>query len=122
MFFKTKERADKQSSSKENFRLPRYSCVAHVCINGFDGEAILRNINNSGFCMESRTYAAIAVEEHYTLRIIPEAVSNTKPFDLEVEVRWVRSTEISCSAGFLIRKYPADRSFEKYLNFIKNRN
>jgi hypothetical protein len=123
MFFMTKEKSGRRASLKEEKpREPRYSCVAHVCINGFDGEAVLRNINSGGFRMESRTYAAISVGERYSLRIIPEASANVKPVELEVEARWVKSTETSFNTGFLIVKYPADKSFEKYIDHMKNRN
>jgi hypothetical protein len=122
MFFKTKEKSGNQASLKEQPREPRYSCIAHVSINGFDGKAALRNINTGGFRMESKTYAAITVSEHYTLRIMPEASSNIKPFELEVEARWVRSTETNFNTGFLVVKRPTDRSFEKYIDYIKSRN
>jgi hypothetical protein len=121
MFFMTKEKSGKQDSLKKKSREPRYSCIAHVCINGFEGEALLRNMNSSGFCMESKTYAAIIVKEHYILQIMPEVSSNIDPFELEVEARWIRSTEASFSSGFFIVKHPVGRSFEKYLDFIKKR-
>jgi hypothetical protein len=118
MIFKNKQKA-KQPSSDESPRAPRYSCVAKVSINGFEGEAVLRNINHGGFRMESRTYAAIMVGEHYTMWIKPEVSANLPSFNLEVEVRWVRSTETSFNSGFLVIKPPADRSFEKYIEHNK---
>jgi hypothetical protein len=103
-------------------RKPRYGCVARVGINGFEGEAVLKNISAGGFRMESRTYAAIAVGEHYTMQIKPEAASGLKLFELEVEVRWIQSAETKFSAGFLVVKAPADRSFEKYVDHIRALN
>jgi hypothetical protein len=102
-------------------RAPRYSCVVRVGINGFEGEALLKNISNGGFLMESRTYAAITVGEHYTMQIKPEAESGVQLFELEVEVRWIQSTETKFSAGFLIIKPPSDRSLEKYLDYVKTK-
>jgi hypothetical protein len=117
MFFKKKQKI-KQSSSEETPRAPRYDCVARVSINGFEGEAVLRNINRGGFRMESRTYAAITVGERYTMQIKPEASANLPPFELNVEVRWIQSSETSFNSGFLIIKPSADQSFEKYIDHI----
>jgi hypothetical protein len=122
MFFTSKQKTENQLPVNESPRAQRYVCVAHVGINGFEGEAVLRNINNDGFRMESKTYAAITVGEHYAMRIKPEATSNLNAFELTVEVRWVKSTETSFNSGFLIVKPPADKSLEKYIEYIKSRN
>jgi hypothetical protein len=108
--------------SEENPRPPRYVSLARVRINGFEGEAVLRNISTGGFRMESKTYAAITVGEHYTMQIKPEAASNLPPFDLEVEVRWRQSTETSFNSGFLIIKPPANRVVEQYLDYISRKS
>jgi hypothetical protein len=100
-------------------RLPRYGCVVRVGINGFEGEAVLRNISSGGFLMESRTYAAITVGGHYTIRIKPEAASGVKSFELEVEVRWIKCTETKFSTGFLIISPPANGYFAKYLDYAR---
>jgi hypothetical protein len=41
--------------------------------------------------------------------------------ELEVEVRWIRSTETRFSAGLLVVKQPADRSLERYTGHIAGR-
>jgi hypothetical protein len=117
---KTKEQAG-WSSPKENPRPPRYTSVARLSINEFEGEAVLRNISTGGFRMESRTYAAITVGEQYAIQIKPEAASRLRPFELAVEVRWIKSAETSFSAGFQIIKSPADRSYEKYIDYISHK-
>jgi hypothetical protein len=123
MFFTKKQTAAAVSQgSTENRREPRYSAWAQIQINGFEGMALLRNINQGGFRMESKTYAAISVGEHYTMRIAPETSAAVPPFTSEVEVRWVRSTEKNFNAGFLIITPPADRSLEKYINYVKAKN
>ncbi|MDR3167401.1 MAG: PilZ domain-containing protein [Treponema sp.] len=122
MLFKKKQKSADQENSSENRREPRYSTWAQVRINGFEGQALLRNINRGGFRMESRTYAAITVGEHYIMRITPEMSAVVHPFDIEVEVRWVQSTEKSFNSGFLILKPPADRSLEKYITYVKTQN
>jgi hypothetical protein len=118
----TKSKKKNEEVQERALRAERYDCVVKVGINGFEGEAILRNISSGGFLMESRTYAAITVGGHYTLQIKPYANSGLKLFELEVEVRWIKSTETKFSAGFLVIIYPADRSFDKYLDYVKNQN
>ncbi|MDR2629342.1 MAG: PilZ domain-containing protein [Spirochaetaceae bacterium] len=122
MLFIKKNQAEDQNLGNLALRAPRYNSVAHIMINGFDGKALLRNISQSGFRMESRTYAALTPGEYYTMRLLPEESSHIKPFEVTVEVRWIQSTETKFSAGFLISKLPADRSFEKYINYIKERS
>ncbi|MDR1317622.1 MAG: hypothetical protein LBK13_12195 [Spirochaetales bacterium] len=121
MLFKRKEKTG-QSPVQETSRPPRYTTFARIGINGFEGVAALRNVSTGGFCMESKTYAAIAVGEHYTMQLKPEAGANLQDFELGVEVRWVRSTETSFSSGFLIVKPPAGQSLEKYIGYIKSKN
>jgi hypothetical protein len=60
------------------------------------------------------------VDESYTFVILPEESSGLDSFELEVEVRWRRSTEHSFNAGFRVIKTPSGRAFEKYLEYIKN--
>ncbi|MDR1900440.1 MAG: hypothetical protein LBQ55_10560 [Treponema sp.] len=122
LLFKKKRTGKTLSASKENPRLPRYTCVARLTINGFEGEAVLRNIGAGGFCMESRTYAAITVGDRYVMTIQPEKAAGLKAFELEVEVRWVQSAETKFNSGFLISKPPAGGALEKYIEYIKSRN
>jgi hypothetical protein len=110
------------SAPQQTLRPPRYTSIARVRINGFEGEAVLRNISIGGFRMESKTYAAITVGECYTMRIQPESQANIKAFELEVEVRWVQSTETNFNSGFQLVKAPPDRSFEKYIAYISERS
>ncbi|MDR1933867.1 MAG: hypothetical protein LBQ57_13715 [Spirochaetales bacterium] len=121
LFFKSAEKPV-QTVAPAPPRAPRYTSVARVRINGFEGEAILRNISSSGFRMESRTYASITVGEKYSMEIQPEANAGVKAFGLDVEVRWVQSTETNFSSGFFIIRPPIDKSLEKYINYIKTRN
>jgi hypothetical protein len=118
MMFNSKQKTT-PVPAEEKSRPPRYASVARIRINGFEGEAVLRNISSGGFRMESKTYAAIAVGEHYAIQIRPE-VSKLSPFELEVEVRWIQSTETCFNSGFLVVKPPADRSFSIYIDYIKN--
>ncbi|MDR3193049.1 MAG: hypothetical protein LBT87_08295, partial [Treponema sp.] len=59
LFVKSKKRVEKAQGQSP--RPTRYNCIVRVGINGFEGEALLKNISSGGFLMESRTYAAITV-------------------------------------------------------------
>jgi hypothetical protein len=120
LFMKSKEKIEK--APKQNYRPPRYSCIVRVGINGFEGEARLKNISSGGFLMESRTYVAITAGDRYTMQIRPEADSGLKLFELAVEVRWIQSSEVKFSVGFLVIQPPSNRSFEKYFDHVKNKN
>jgi hypothetical protein len=118
MWFKAKKKAAKDLAVALP-RAPRYNSVARVRINGFEGEAVLRNVSIGGFRMESRTYAAIQAGERYTMRIQPESSVNVSVFELVVEVRWVQSSEKSFSCGFLIVSVPVNTYYEKYIDSVK---
>jgi hypothetical protein len=122
LFSKKQQNTPGQSAPPENRRAPRYASWAHVKINGFEGEALLRNINMGGFRLESKTFVAITIGDHYVMNIAPEVSTALKPFDLEVEVRWVRSTEAAFNAGFAVTKLPPDRGLEKYVECLKTHN
>ncbi|MDR1249860.1 MAG: PilZ domain-containing protein [Treponema sp.] len=119
-FFKRQKEVSKNDNALKPSREPRHTCIASIRINGFEGEALITNISSSGYCMESRTYAALAPGERHVMRLEPEALSNLRAFDMEVEVRWVKSSETRFSAGFQIIKRPTDRSFEKYIDYVRD--
>jgi hypothetical protein len=101
-------------------RPPRYSCAAYVSINGFEGQALLRNISIGGFCLESRTYAALKQGEEHSMTITSDSTSGLAPFEIKVEVRWVRSTETSFNAGFaMVKSSVGNRAMEKYIDYLK---
>jgi hypothetical protein len=121
MIIMTKKKNGQDSPAELSARAPRYSSVARVRINGFEGEAVLRNVSIGGFRMESRTYAAIKTGEHYTMQMQPEASANVPAFKLDVEVRWIQSSETSFAVGFLITSAPGNL-YEKYIDSIKRKN
>jgi hypothetical protein len=117
-FMKTKKTAAKQETSQV-IRQPRYDCMAHVKVNGFEGRAALRNISASGFCMESKTYAAMQPGEQYTMLVtLPEETGIT-PFEVKVEVRWVKSDVSSFNVGLLVVNPAAERYLAKYIDYLK---
>jgi hypothetical protein len=117
-FKKKKEEEDKDEAVQ---RSPRYNSVAGVYINGFDGQALLKNISVGGFCMQSKTFAALVPGEEYGMKISPEKPSGLDAFDVEVEVRWVRSEVSRFEAGLLIAGSPSVREMEKYINYLASR-
>jgi len=103
-------------------RLPRYDCIAEVKINGFEGQAVLRNVSISGFRMESKTFAAIRPGERYDMQIAPPKESGVISFEVKVEVRWVKSDVTSFNVGFLIVNPAAERFLAKYIDYLKQQS
>jgi hypothetical protein len=101
-------------------RTQRYSSIAGISVNGFEGKALLKDISNTGFCLESATCVNMSPREQYTVKIIPEPDTGVKPFDVVVEVRWVRSTEDKFETGMNIIKPPLGQAFDLYLKALKN--
>jgi hypothetical protein len=109
-----------ESSAPAKTRPSRYNCTAMVSINGFEGQAALRNISMEGFRITSRTYAVLKQRDEYTMIISPIGMPGMDSFQIRVEVRWIRSTETTFSAGLAIVKSPdGNRAWENYVNYIK---
>jgi len=113
---------EKQSATAvtQTTRAPRYDSLAGVSINGFHGQALLRNVSSGGFCMHSKTFVTIASGKTYTMQITPESsAAGIKPFSVDVEVRWIRSRINRFEAGFLITKHPDDgAAYTSYVNHL----
>jgi hypothetical protein len=123
MMFKKKTAVTGEAALAANPRAPRYDCRAYVSINGFEGQAALKNISIGGFCMESKTYAALKQGEEHIMTITAGETSGLAPFQIKVEVRWIRSTENSFSAGFaVIKSLVGNRAMEKYIDYIAAHN
>jgi hypothetical protein len=120
MFFLKKKKAaeTQQQGFDVKSRAPRYSCLARIEINSFDGQAVLKNVSVGGFRMESRTYAALEVEKRYQIWITPEADAGIPRFELEVEVRWILNSAAKFAAGLLVTSLAA-RPMEKYIEYLK---
>jgi hypothetical protein len=116
--FDRKTETDAEAEEKIT-RAPRYSSFASIQVNGFEGEALLKNISTSGFCMESKTYANLAPGKKYLMQIFPEATTGLSRFDVEVEVRWVRSEVSKFDVGLLLTKTQSRLEMDKYIDFLK---
>jgi hypothetical protein len=103
-------------------RDPRFLAKGHVHIAEVTNtEAVLKNLSNSGLCIESNGFLEIAPKSHYTVDIIPEKESNIDKFNLEVESRWVRTKKQSSESGFVIVIPPGTSGkevFEQYLAYL----
>jgi hypothetical protein len=117
LFFKKKEKIEDTAFEKAS-RAPRYTSLAMVSINGFEGQAALRNVSIGGFCMESKTFADMDVGSSYAIRVTPEEHAGIGHFELTVEVRWILSSPEKFSVGFRITQGNS-RTFEKYVEFLK---
>jgi hypothetical protein len=118
--FKRKENPTEEETIQ---RAPRYNSIAGVCINGFDGQALLKNISIGGLCMQSKTYAALIPGEKHIMKISPEVSTGRDAFKIEVEVRWVRSEVSRFEAGLLLTKPPnhfpmENQELVKYLDYL----
>jgi hypothetical protein len=114
-FLKKKEIESVTIEFRKVDRNDRYTTLARVAVNGFEGQGILRNVSSGGFCMESKTFAGLDVGSSYSIQIIPEGSNRID--DLTVEVRWTRTSPEKFAVGFQVLQ--SNRSFEKYVEYIR---
>jgi hypothetical protein len=117
LFFKPKERIEEKPPSIA-VRAPRYKSMAVVNINGYEGMAVLRNVSQSGFRMESKTFVEIEVGALYTICITPPPFTGMQNFEITVEVRWIQSSPEKFSLGLMVAQ-GGNRFFKRYVNYIK---
>lgn len=117
-FDKKQKQEGLEKNPVENRRTARYPSMATVKINGFAGEALLKDINANGLCMESLTYASLEVNEHYVMSISPEPSLGVEPFELNVRVQWLHSSAELFSTGFSIVESPQGRAFQQYIDAV----
>jgi hypothetical protein len=119
LFFKPKKETPEQTGAAVLSRAPRYDCLVFVEINGYEGQAVLRNISETGFRMESKIFADIEIGSNYVMRINPDESSGMKPFDVTVEVRWALSSPDNFALGLLVTQGD-NRFFQKYVDYLKS--
>jgi hypothetical protein len=119
LFFK-KRKTEENMADEKIMRAPRYVSLAMISINGFEGQAALRNVSAGGFCMESKTFADMDAGASYSIRVTPEEHARISYFELTVEVRWILSSPEKFSVGFKVVQ-GGGRSFEKYVEYLKDR-
>jgi hypothetical protein len=119
MFFLKSKKEIIDDTEEKVARAPRYDSFAAIRVNGFEGEALLKNVSITGFCMESRTVANLKPGEKYFIQVIPESSTGLTQFDVEVEVRWARSEVSKFDVGLLLTQTQSQKELEKYINFLK---
>jgi hypothetical protein len=107
-----------ESNTIDKRKTQRYSSIAGISINGFEGQALLKDISSSGFCLESATCAMINVNEQYIVKITPEPDLKIKAFEVTVVVQWVRNSEDEFETGLKIVRPPLGQSFKRYLEAL----
>jgi hypothetical protein len=100
-------------------RAPRYESMAFIHINGFEGQALIKNVSSTGFCMQSKTFAALIPGEKYTIRLVPEKITGLSPIEALVDVRWVRSEVSKFETGLQLVKAESNRELERYISHLK---
>jgi hypothetical protein len=100
-------------------RAPRYESMAFVSINGFEGQALIKNVSTTGFCMQSKTFAALTPGKNYKIRIVPEKITGLSAIEVEVDVRWVRSEVSKFEVGFQMVRSDSSRELERYISHLK---
>jgi len=84
-------------------RGPRYSSKGRVFVAEVENtDALLKNLSNSGLCIESNKFMDIVPKARYSVDIIPEEESNLEKFNLEIESRWIKSKMKNSESGFVI--------------------
>ncbi|GHT56299.1 hypothetical protein FACS1894109_04810 [Spirochaetia bacterium] len=108
-----------RSYSPENRKNIRYRTLAKVRIHGILGEeSLLKDLSVTGCCVECTSLADIGPNNQYKLEIIPEKAAKIGQFELEVEVKWVRSGADSSEVGFSITASPKGKLFQRYVDYL----
>jgi hypothetical protein len=118
LFFKPKKKELEEKSPPVTDRAPRYESLAVVNINGYEGMAVLTNVSQTGFRMESKTFVEIEIGSTYTIRISPPSFTGIQDFDATVEVRWAQSSLEKFSLGLMLIQ-GGNRFFQKYIDYAK---
>jgi hypothetical protein len=97
----------------------RYTTQAQVRIaEAFDGKALLKDISVTGCGIESTMLMGIELNHRYKMEILPEAASKIGPFEILVEVLWMRPGGYSFEAGFAIVESPKGKQFQRYVDYL----
>ena len=86
-------------------------------------DALLKNLSDSGLCIESSDVIEVLPKTRYSIDIIPEKESKVEAFSLEIESRWVKAKMKTSESGFVI-VVPPDTSvkamLEQYLHYLSS--
>ncbi|MDR0589530.1 MAG: PilZ domain-containing protein, partial [Spirochaetaceae bacterium] len=82
------------------------------------GEVLLKDISVTGCGIESTMFMDIKLNHQYKMEILPEDASKIGPFEILVEVLWIRSAGYSFDVGFAILESPKGRQFQRYVDYL----
>ncbi|MDR1868283.1 MAG: PilZ domain-containing protein [Treponema sp.] len=119
VFFRKVKPETTIKKEEENRKLPRYSSIASVRIDGFDGVALVKDMSDSGCCIESLAYLELDPGEIYHISIFPEITANIPCFKLDVKMVWSKSSETCFETGLELVESPTDKELQHYLDYLK---
>jgi hypothetical protein len=99
---------------------PRFPAYARVRIPElFDGEVPLKNLSITGCGIESTMHIDAKPGDKFNIEVFCEPASKIGNFELQVEVKWVRTGDYSCEAGFSIVASPKGKQFQRYVDYLE---
>jgi hypothetical protein len=97
----------------------RYTTQARARITAaFDGDVLLKDISVTGCGIESTIFMDIKINARYKMEILPEEASKIGPFEILVEVLWIRMSGYFFEAGFTIVESPTGKHFQRYVDYL----
>ena len=107
----------------ENRKHARYPAIARAVIPAvFEEEALLKDLNITGCCVEYTVFVDIKPDTRYRMVVFPDSVSGIAQFELDVECRWVRGAGYSCEIGFSVAASPKGKAFRRYVDYLALRS
>ena len=100
---------------------PQFKVNAGIAIEGFEGEGQVGNLSITGCNMMSVTYIAIAPDQVFQAKIIPDTGEKMEPFSLKLKVTWTKSSETLFQAGFSLESGESDAALKKYIDLLQAR-
>jgi hypothetical protein len=104
-------------------KTPRFETRGKVYIaEVLDTDAIVKNLSASGLCLESPEFMNVVPNAKYTVDLVPEKESEMDPFKIDIESRWVRTTQAKSESGFVIvvpPGTPGESLLKQYLEFLE---
>lgn len=97
---------------------PRFPSLARARLNVAHAEGLLKDLSVTGCRLEFSSTLDVHSGQSCSLHILPEAVSQIGPFDIEAEVRWTRADADSLEIGLAILVSPKGKAFQRYVDYL----
>ncbi|MCL1814387.1 MAG: PilZ domain-containing protein [Treponema sp.] len=105
--------------AEEQRKNRRYPSIALVKIpQVFSGDAFLKDISITGCRIECTMHVDIETNSQHTIKIYPEENTGIDEFSLMAECKWIHPGGYSCDIGFVIKKSPGKKDFERYVDYL----